>query len=355
VDRRFATIAAGLEAFDPADRYGVDIFTTPLSAGEPRVFAMSYVGHAQRVDALSAEELYYEYPELEAGLDLDGENIPNAAATLAGVLKRHANEVLDVIGTMVSRHGDDIARGILPDACLLRTAIETVRGQRAGRATEVLLQVIEPPAEVRPSGRTDGQERPRFEKTAGGWLVTFAAERGYFKHSAGMARLARLLKAPGRELTALDLFSGSSPSAKSRKSPTVNNGPDQDALGASGDLGPILSKDSKNDLRRRAQELQSDLANARAGQDDARCVAIRKELEQIAEVMQSATGLHGRARTFTNEDERARQSVSQTIGTTLRATEQQMPELRLHFRDYLHLGYSCTYDPRPRLDWDVIS
>ena len=353
VDRRFATIAAGLEAFDPPDRYGVDIFTAPLPAGEPRVFAMSYVGHAQRVDALRAEEVFYEYPELEACLDLDGENIPNSAASLAGVLKRHADEVLDVIGTMVSRHGNDFARGRLPESCLLWDAIKTVQSQRAGRANEALPQDTDPPAEEHPSGRTDGQERPRFEKTAGSWLVTFAAEKGYFKHSVGMARLARLLKAPGRELSALDLFSGSVPGTKSRKLGFAADGPDQEAMGTPGRLGAILSRDSKNDLRRHARELQADLANARAAQDDARCVTIRAELEEIAEVMHSATGLHGRARTFTNEDERARQSVSQTIGRALSAIEQQMPELRLHFRDCLHLGYSCTYNPRPRLDWDV--
>ncbi|MBA3518173.1 MAG: 7-cyano-7-deazaguanine synthase, partial [Rhizobiales bacterium] len=101
VDRRFATVAAGLEAFDPPDRYGVDIFTDPLGEGDPRVFATSYIGHAQRVDKLAPEDLFFEFPELNACIDLEGRGVAVSAASLADMLKRHADEVLGVIGTMI--------------------------------------------------------------------------------------------------------------------------------------------------------------------------------------------------------------------------------------------------------------
>lgn len=353
VDRRFATVAAGLEAFDPPDRYAVELFTAPLPRGDARVFAASYVGHAYRADSLTAEALFVEYPDLEAALDLDAGSIAASAGSLAGVLKRHADEVLNVIGSMVSRHGFDIAHGRLSDTCLLWDAMDVAQRQRGQGVDEAPLPESEPPAEDHALKGTM-PERPRYEKTVGSWLVTYASEKGYFKHAVGFARLARLLKAPGQELSALDLIAGSAPGTKTRTSAVAGDGPERDAMGASGDLGPILKGETKKEFRRRARELQEDLTNAQAAHDQVRCAAVRAELEAIAEAMQAATGLRGRDRTFTNEHERARTAVSQSIGTALHAIEQQMPELRDHLREHLHLGYSCIYRPRPRLDWDVI-
>jgi hypothetical protein len=167
--------------------------------------------------------------------------------------------------------------------------------------------------------------------------------------------LARLLKAPGQELGALDLVSGSVPRRKTGEAGAEGAGHEMDAMSAREDRDPILSRDAKKNLMRRARELEADLANVRAVYDEDRYAAIRAELEAIAEAMHATAGMRGRDRTFTNEHERARQAVSQSIGAALCAIEAQMPRLRAHLRESLHLGHSCTYNPRPRLNWDVIS
>ena len=352
VDRRFATLAAGLEAFDLPDRYGVDIFTAPLPAGEPQIFAASYVGHAQRVDALSAEDVYLEFPELDACLDLEGGAI-TAAAALADVLKRHSDEVLQVVGAQVRRHGDDLVRGRLPGICLLQLAIDSQTRERIMDGDQLPALHAGLSAEMDLDRRSDRPDRPRCEKVGASWWVTFESEKGFIKHTAGMARLARLLKAPGQELRALDLVAGSSPGRKSHTAQIGGDGLDDDAMHATGRLGEILDEDTMKDLKRRAGELQEDLADARAANDEGRCVAIRAELEEIDEAMRTATAIHGRAREVANEDERARQTVWHTIEKALRAIEQDLPLLCQHLRGSVRIHHSCSYDPRPRLVWDV--
>src|SRR3712207_891404 len=49
VDRRFAVIAADLEAHDPESQYELDVFTHTLPNGDARTTALSYVQFAQHL------------------------------------------------------------------------------------------------------------------------------------------------------------------------------------------------------------------------------------------------------------------------------------------------------------------
>jgi hypothetical protein len=353
VDRRFATVAAELEAFDPPDEYGVDIFTAPLPPGEPRVFAMSYVGHAQKVDALSAEAVFLEYPELEACLDLEGGNITTSAESLAGVLKRHADEVLRVIGVMVGRNSDAIARNKLPETCLLRAAIDSVRGERYDGIDDVTEEFPISSHGDLPLDVGD-DDRPQFEKYGRSWWVVFGSEKALIDHSLGMQRLARLLKAPGQQVAAQDLVAWSSPRSRARKRGTGDDAALGDGMRATGDAGDIIDAEAIKNYRRRVEELEAELADLTSPHDEFRRIEARYELEALMDQLKSAVGKAGKTRKVPSERERARQTVSQTIATALAAIEQQMPDLRLHLGHSLHLGFDCSYDPKPRLDWDVL-
>lgn len=353
VDRRFATVAAGLEAFDPPEQYEIDLFTAPLRDGEARVFATSYVGHAYRVDTLNTEKMFSEYPELEACLDLDGGSIANSAESLAGVLKRHADEVLRTMESMVSRYGNDIARGRLPATSLLRMAVGSVATGPVSNAETNAARASEIGAGERPPGGADQPEKPRLQRVGQGWWVTFASERALIHDSAGMTRLVRLLKAPGQQFSALDLVAGSSPSTKSDKHRVARDGSSDGGMNAAGDLGEMTDEVARQEYRQRARELEEDWANAKASGDEERYEQIRAELEAIQHVLKATTGKRGKRRTFSAEHERARQTVSKTIKTALDIIEEELPTLRLHLHDSLVFGHFLTYDPRPRLVWDI--
>jgi len=65
IDRRFASIAAGLEGHDLASRYEKDIFIDPLKEGEERTHAENYVRFAQKLEKIPTPNSFFcEYPEL---------------------------------------------------------------------------------------------------------------------------------------------------------------------------------------------------------------------------------------------------------------------------------------------------
>jgi hypothetical protein len=166
-----------------------------------------------------------------------------------------------------------------------------------------------------------------------------------------MTRLARLLKAPGQELRALDLVAGSSPRPSTSNSP--GTGVDPDGMRASGDLGPILDAAAIDSLHQRARLLESELANAEAACDEERRLDIRNELEQILSTLKEASGYRGRPRKVPNEGEKARQTVWHAIEKALTIMGQDMPRMHEHLRASLRISNACTYDPHPPLVWDV--
>src|SRR4029453_6451092 len=53
LDRRFATLAAGLSAWDPGDGYRVDLFTGPRDRPDDITMAESYVRHVIDLRAMT--------------------------------------------------------------------------------------------------------------------------------------------------------------------------------------------------------------------------------------------------------------------------------------------------------------
>jgi hypothetical protein len=352
VDRRFATIAADLEDFDLPDRYAVELFTAPLQHGEARVFATSYVGHAYRVARLTPEALFVEFPVLEEALDLDSVSIATSAESLAGVLKRHANQVRQVIGMMISRHGADIALGALPDSSLLRMILGSVAGE-VGIAAAVAEAEQDIPADEPVPAAADQPVKPQLQRAGKGWLVSFESEKALVLGSVGMSRLVRLLKAPGQQLSALDLVTGSGPSTKSGKHRVIGDDALAEGMNASGHTGEIIDEVARKMYQQRAKELQIELANDTANQDEGHRLEIRAELEDIEHVLKATSGKGRKNRKFSAEQERARQTTSKTINSALEVLEEEMPRLARHLRDSLKFGHYLSYDPQPRLRWEI--
>ena len=137
VDRRFGSIAAGLEDADLAERYGTDIFINELPEGEARTVAESYVRFARRVHEAGDEELFDLFPQLFDCIVPSAAAPDRVASELTAMLHRHAASVLDVTSRMVTRHSSDLATGTLPSSCLLRMVVgSTEQPPLAGPAEE---------------------------------------------------------------------------------------------------------------------------------------------------------------------------------------------------------------------------
>ena len=120
VDRRFGSLAADLQNYDLAEKYGKDIFTDELKEGEERTQAESYVRFALNIDRLSDDGLFEKYPQLCDCIAANDIDPSGTAQKLVGLLRRHSNDVLNVVKAQIQTHASDLLRGTLPDTCLVK-------------------------------------------------------------------------------------------------------------------------------------------------------------------------------------------------------------------------------------------
>jgi 7-cyano-7-deazaguanine synthase in queuosine biosynthesis len=120
VDRRFGSIAADLEEHDLPERYDVDIFTDELKEGLDRTQVESYVRFARKIEELSDDGLFNEFPELFDCIIPSDVEQGNVAEKYIDLLRRHAKEVRFVTERKMKEHFPKFYEANLPDSCLLR-------------------------------------------------------------------------------------------------------------------------------------------------------------------------------------------------------------------------------------------
>jgi len=123
IDRRFASVAAGLETHDLVNRYEKDIFLQALQDGADRTHAENYARFATTLESLqNADQFFETFPELYDSLPVDGDS-ETFGQNLWGLFQRHQRTVNDVLESQIRNHSSDIRQGTLPGSCLLRMVI----------------------------------------------------------------------------------------------------------------------------------------------------------------------------------------------------------------------------------------
>lgn len=333
VDRRFASLAAGLAAYDPAETYGLDIFAGALPAdGEARKIPLLYRQFARYTQNLSDDEMVDQYPEILECIDPEH---PLSLADVIDVLRRHAQEVLQVMEDQIMTHKRALARGDLPATCLLR--FDTGTGACADAPTSG--GTIGEPA--------DAAQRNVIELTSHICRFTFQGEKGEVPALKGVKQLIRLLTAPHQELSVMDFAYDTLPPPQSARVQLFNEG-----LLESHDTEQMIDDTARRAYQDRAHEiaglLDADVSDNDRGQ-------LRSELEAIEAELNRSVGLGGRLRAHRSKEENARTLVSNNVKRALADIERELPPLRAHLRDSLHLGHVCSYTPQPPIQWKIAS
>ena len=116
IDRRFASEAARLTGHDPPEAYAFDIFAGDLTP-TTKSLGLSYVRAARKIDRLSDDGLFEEFPELLECLGpADGED---EAYSYVLMLRRQAEFVLRVVEEQLAAAVPRLARGELPADSLI--------------------------------------------------------------------------------------------------------------------------------------------------------------------------------------------------------------------------------------------
>ncbi len=230
--------------------------------------------------------------------------------------------------------------------------LDTAARATADKLGMVLAQQIatgaeEPMSAVAPgSPLTSGTFRREGEY----WTIEFGREAFRVRDAKGMRHLACLLRAPGRELHALELVRLES--STSEVSPVGDPVISADGFG---DAGPMLDAEAKAAYRMRLHELQEELAEAEAWNDPERVARLRAEADALTHELKAAVGLGGHDRSAISAAERARVSVTRAIRSALGRIGEHSATLSAHLDATIHTGTFCSYTPDPRapITWQL--
>ena len=185
-----------------------------------------------------------------------------------------------------------------------------------------------------------------LERRGDHWAIRLDRSDLTLRDSKGVRYLARLLSAPGVEMHALDL-QGEGLDPDARASATRGAPLDSDLHVGSGDAGPMLDEQAKQQYRVRIEELEAEIEEAEAFNDPERGASAREELEFVGQELSRAVGLHGRDRRASSDAERARINVTRAIRGTIGRISEHDATLGGHLSASMRTGTFCCYEPIP--------
>jgi hypothetical protein len=321
LDRRFAVLAAGLAAHDPAGGYGVDLLTGERSEGQSRVLLAAYLETANQVGEMTELEFFGRFGEAGRVLRHLGGNPDETARRVYELHRRHADQVNGVVTAAIAANADAIRRRALPPTCLVRLVSD------GGTVTEEETRPTEPTADY------------LFRRRGQVWVVRFAGgPEQILLPSKGAAYLHQLLSRPNTAVTSADLASRV---ARRRR---------EFALG---DAGERADPEALAAYRARLDELQEELQEARTNNDPGAADRIQAELETLRDEIRRATGLGKRLRKVADDRERVRKAVGAAIGRAIQDVREFDPAMAEHLKQRVRCGLHPCYVGDGAIRWET--
>ncbi len=132
IDRRFAVLAAGMEKYEPASTYRLDLMTADRTGNENLRMALNYVAFFNKLRGVSQNRFLLEYSEFVSALgEFPGLTAQEAGARLFDMFQRQAASVDSVMVTALRDNAEALVKGeILPGSLLaLSRNVENVAVQ----------------------------------------------------------------------------------------------------------------------------------------------------------------------------------------------------------------------------------
>jgi len=326
IDRRFAVLAAGAAAMDPAEAYGVDLLVHPRAEGESRTMLAAYVETASNVSKQSAVEFFSRYGEVGRVVRHLNGSADVTAMQIYDLYQRHSKQVVKVVDEGIAAHASEIRSRLLPDSCLLRLVCDTAIPLSTTSPTSA-------PSQHPTLALSDNV----FRKKGQAWVVRHAGRPDFILLSSkGAAYIHLLLSNPQHPLSAVSMAY------------QVARVPEQYNLG---DAGERNDKDARTAYRARYEELQEELAEADKNNDEATKMRLFEERDSLAHELKNQ-GWGGRAKKEDSDRNRLRKAVGVAIRRAIEQIAKYDKDLADHLQPpRLRCGNNPVYDPGSDIDW----
>ncbi|PRY21027.1 ATP-binding protein [Pseudosporangium ferrugineum] len=170
---------------------------------------------------------------------------------------------------------------------------------------------------LRPEASAPAPGGVTLSRQGDSWCLTCQGRTATLRHSKGIAQLAVLLAHPGRDIPAIELAGG---------------------IGGTGRT-PVLDDAAKLAYRNRIAALKARMAEG----DDA--TAAGREYAFLVRTLKQATGLRGRTRLISDEDERARVNVTRTLRKAIDHIVTVDEAAGLYLHGTISTGIRCRFEP----------
>lgn len=129
IDRRFAVLAAGMEEYEPASTYRLDLLTADRTGNENLRMALNYVAFFNKLRGVSQHRFLLEYSEFVSALgEFPGLTTQEAGTRLFDMFQRQATSIDSVMVKALRDNAEALVKGeILPGSLLaLSRSVENV-------------------------------------------------------------------------------------------------------------------------------------------------------------------------------------------------------------------------------------
>lgn len=177
------------------------------------------------------------------------------------------------------------------------------------------------------------------------WTLRYAGTVTRLRDARGLQHLARLLAQPGTPVHVLALV------ADAPAPGGAHRGHDVPLHVGGHDGGPALDAQARASYRRRLDELDEELDEARERCDEGRLWRLLAERDALVAELSRAVGLGGRDRRTASPAERARVAVRKAVRASVETIDEHHPALAAHLRTTVRTGTFCCYTAVDRPAW----
>lgn len=167
------------------------------------------------------------------------------------------------------------------------------------------------------------------------WSIGLGETNFRLKDIKGLHYLARLISQPEREVSALDLASGSASDADAAAGDDLSVGVLDPGLEA-------IDESARRAYTERIKELQAEIDDS---YDPGIKDRLQDEMDALVDALTGAVGLGGRTRKTSSAAEKARLSVTRAMRSAIERIEENDPVLGKHLSVSVRTGTFCSYSP----------
>lgn len=212
--------------------------------------------------------------------------------------------------------------------------------------SEVVLYPISEALAAEPA--TSTLESNQFRNMGDYFEVVFNGKRFQVQKTVGLQYIATLLSKPGQDFSAEDLLQ-----VAGRLAPIEHCEKFEQGLGLGGNVGQITDLKAIHDWRKRLNEIEKEIREARG--DICRIEKLEYEKEKITKEIISSTKPGGQLKAFRTEQDRNKGSIRKALQRAFEQIETKNGTLAEHLRTAINpITPPCSYRPASPTAWDVI-